>query len=95
VPSPSRRILVVDDEWVINQAVSDRLAAEAYDVIPALAGGNLGHRLEDNCPALLACLLSGVRDAVDLESGGVEQSDQTSVIAQLDQLEPAQDSDRA
>jgi DNA-binding response OmpR family regulator len=35
VPSPSRPILVVDDEQMINQAVSDRLAAEREDVVGA------------------------------------------------------------
>src|SRR4051812_36869193 len=34
----SRRILVVEDEPVINQAVSDRLAAEGYDVVQAWDG---------------------------------------------------------
>src|SRR4051795_2171201 len=34
----SRRILVVEDDPVINQAVSDRLAAEGYDVVPAWDG---------------------------------------------------------
>jgi len=36
--SPSRRILVVEDDAVINQAVSDRLAAEGYDVVQAYDG---------------------------------------------------------
>ncbi|MBO0842021.1 MAG: response regulator transcription factor [Nocardioides sp.] len=36
--SARRRILVVEDEPVINQAVSDRLMAEGYDVTSALDG---------------------------------------------------------
>jgi DNA-binding response OmpR family regulator len=36
--SASRRILVVEDDPVINQAVSDRLAAEGYDVVRAYDG---------------------------------------------------------
>jgi len=35
---PSRRVLVVEDDPVINQAVSDRLAAEGYDVVRAYDG---------------------------------------------------------
>jgi DNA-binding response OmpR family regulator len=35
---PSRRILVVEDDPVINQAVSDRLVAEGYDVVRAYDG---------------------------------------------------------
>ena len=33
-----RRILVVEDEPVINGAVTDRLAAEGYDVVQAYDG---------------------------------------------------------
>ncbi|RJS46849.1 response regulator transcription factor [Nocardioides cavernaquae] len=36
--SNARRILVVEDEPVINQAVTDRLAAEGYDVVRAWDG---------------------------------------------------------
>ena len=36
--SLSRRVLVVEDEPVINQSVSDRLAAEGYDVVQAYDG---------------------------------------------------------
>jgi DNA-binding response OmpR family regulator len=36
--SASRRILVVEDDRVINQAVCDRLAAEGYDVVAAYDG---------------------------------------------------------
>jgi DNA-binding response OmpR family regulator len=35
---PRRRILVVEDDPVINQAVSDRLTAEGYDVVRAWDG---------------------------------------------------------
>ncbi|MFC5730312.1 MULTISPECIES: response regulator transcription factor [Nocardioides] len=36
--SASRRVLVVEDDTVINQAVADRLAAEGYDVVRAWDG---------------------------------------------------------
>ena len=36
--SPRRRVLVVEDEPVINQTVADRLAAEGYDVVRAWDG---------------------------------------------------------
>src|SRR5213596_3728544 len=36
--SASRRILVVEDDPVINQAVADRLVAEGYDVNRAYDG---------------------------------------------------------
>ena len=36
--SSARRVLVVEDEPVINQAVSDRLEAEGYDVVRAFDG---------------------------------------------------------
>jgi DNA-binding response OmpR family regulator len=36
--SAGRRILVVEDDRVINQAVSERLAAEGYDVVQAWDG---------------------------------------------------------
>lgn len=36
--SASRRLLVVEDDPVINQAVSDRLVAEGYDVVRAWDG---------------------------------------------------------
>jgi DNA-binding response OmpR family regulator len=36
--SVSRRVLVVEDEPVINQTVSDRLAAEGYEVVQAYDG---------------------------------------------------------
>jgi DNA-binding response OmpR family regulator len=36
--APSRRILVVEDDPVINQAVTDRLRAEGYDVVRAWDG---------------------------------------------------------
>ena len=32
---PAQRILVVEDEPVINQAVTDRLRGEGYDVVQA------------------------------------------------------------
>jgi DNA-binding response OmpR family regulator len=36
--SPARRILVVEDEPVINQAITDRLSAEGFDVVQAWDG---------------------------------------------------------
>src|SRR5688500_5169740 len=36
--SPRRRVLVVEDDPVINQTVSDRLFAEGYDVVRAWDG---------------------------------------------------------
>lgn len=36
--TPSRRVLVVEDDPVINQAVSERLGAEGYDVVRAYDG---------------------------------------------------------
>src|SRR3954467_15512756 len=36
--SVSRRVLVVEDDAVINQAVSERLEAEGYDVVRAYDG---------------------------------------------------------
>ena len=36
--SACRRVLVVEDDPVINQAVSDRLEAEGYDVVRAWNG---------------------------------------------------------
>lgn len=36
--NPSRRILVVEDEPVINQAITDRLSAEGFDVVQAWDG---------------------------------------------------------
>jgi DNA-binding response OmpR family regulator len=36
--TPSRRVLVVEDDRVINQAVSDRLEAEGYTVVRAYDG---------------------------------------------------------
>jgi DNA-binding response OmpR family regulator len=36
--SPSRRLLVVEDDRVINQAVADRLMGEGYDVVTAYDG---------------------------------------------------------
>ncbi|GAA3659205.1 response regulator transcription factor [Nocardioides ginsengisoli] len=37
-PTARRRVLVVEDDPVINQAVADRLAAEGYDVLRAWDG---------------------------------------------------------
>ena len=37
-PPPRPRVLVVEDEPIINQAVADRLAAEGFDVAQEYAG---------------------------------------------------------
>ena len=42
-----------------------------------------GRRSERQRPALLAGLLGGVGDAVDLETGGVQQRDRAAAVAQL------------
>ncbi|KQW52584.1 two-component system response regulator [Nocardioides sp. Root1257] len=45
--SANRRVLVVEDDPVINQAVSDRLEAEGYDVVRAFDGpGAVGAEAE-------------------------------------------------
>lgn len=36
--TPARRVLVVEDEPVINQAVTDRLRGSGYDVVQAYDG---------------------------------------------------------
>ncbi len=50
---PSRRILVVEDEPVINGAVSDRLAAEGYDVAQAYDGPAAVQAFADHEPDLV------------------------------------------
>ncbi len=51
--SASRRILVVEDDRVINQAVSDRLAAEGYDVVQAWDGPSAVAAHDEHAPDLV------------------------------------------
>jgi DNA-binding response OmpR family regulator len=51
--SPSRRILVVEDEPVINGAVSDRLRAEGYEVAQAYDGPAAVQAFADEEPDLV------------------------------------------
>src|SRR5918911_4077532 len=48
--SASRRILVVEDDRVINQAVSDRLAAEGYRVVRAYDGPGAAAAYGEHAP---------------------------------------------
>ena len=52
-PGPRRRILVVEDDPVINQAVSDRLAAEGYDVVRAWDGPGAVDAHHEHAPDLV------------------------------------------
>ena len=49
----ARRILVVEDEPVINQAVTDRMRAEGYDVVQAWDGPGAVHQFEASTPDLV------------------------------------------
>src|SRR3954468_24416792 len=51
--SASRRILVVEDDPVINQAVSDRLEAEGYDVVRAWDGPGAVASYGEHAPDLV------------------------------------------
>jgi DNA-binding response OmpR family regulator len=51
--TPSRRILVVEDDPVINQAVSDRLGAEGYDVVRAYDGPGAVAAYAEHAPHLV------------------------------------------
>jgi DNA-binding response OmpR family regulator len=51
--SPSRRVLVVEDDRVINQAVADRLAGEGYDVVTAYDGPGAVAAYEEHRPDLV------------------------------------------
>src|SRR3954469_10718926 len=51
--SASRRILVVEDDPVINQAVSDRLEAEGYDVVRAWDGPGAVEAYGEHAPDLV------------------------------------------
>jgi DNA-binding response OmpR family regulator len=47
------RILVVEDDRVINQAVADRLTGEGYDVVRAYDGPEAVSRFEESTPDLV------------------------------------------
>jgi DNA-binding response OmpR family regulator len=51
--SARRRILVVEDDPVINQAVSDRLVAEGYDVVRAYDGPSAVAAYGEHAPDLV------------------------------------------
>jgi DNA-binding response OmpR family regulator len=51
--SARRRILVVEDDPVINQAVADRLAAEGYDVVRAYDGPGAVAAYREHSPDLV------------------------------------------
>ena len=51
--SASRRVLVVEDDRVINQAVSDRLVAEGYDVVRAYDGPGAVAAYSEHAPDLV------------------------------------------
>ena len=49
----NRRILVVEDDPVINQAVADRLVAEGYDVVRAWDGPGAVAAHDEHSPDLV------------------------------------------
>jgi DNA-binding response OmpR family regulator len=51
--NPVRRILVVEDEPVINQAISDRLGAEGFDVVQAWDGPGAVDEFDTTSPDLV------------------------------------------
>ncbi len=51
--SAARRILVVEDERVINQAITDRLRAEGFDVVQAWDGPGAVERFGTEAPDLV------------------------------------------
>ena len=51
--TPSRRVLVVEDDPVINQTVADRLAAEGYDVDRAWDGPGAVEAAAEHAPDLV------------------------------------------
>lgn len=51
--SAHRRILVVEDDRIINQAVSDRLGSEGYDVVRAWDGPGAVAAYEEHSPDLV------------------------------------------
>src|SRR5688500_4732739 len=53
VSGAARRILVVEDEPVINQAVTDRLRGSGYDVVQAWDGPGAVAQFADTAPDLV------------------------------------------
>ena len=53
LPLAPRRVLVVEDEPVINQAVTDRLVAEGYDVVRAYDGPGAVAAFEEHAPEIV------------------------------------------
>ncbi|GAB3263755.1 response regulator transcription factor [Nocardioides dilutus] len=53
MPPPMSRILVVEDDRVINQAVTDRLSGEGYDVVQAYDGPDAVARFVASSPDLV------------------------------------------
>ena len=51
--NPVRRILVVEDEPVINQAITDRLGAEGFDVVQAWDGPGAVDEFDTTSPDLV------------------------------------------
>ena len=51
--NPVRRILVVEDEPVINQAITDRLGAEGFDVVQAWNGPGAVDQFDTTSPDLV------------------------------------------
>src|SRR4051795_3065879 len=51
--SARRRLLVVEDDPVINQAVADRLTGEGYDVVPAWDGPGAVAACAEHSPDLV------------------------------------------
>jgi len=56
VSGSTPRILVVEDEPVINQAVSDRLRGSGYDVVQAWDGPGGVEQFGDSTPDLVRLL---------------------------------------
>ncbi|HEY3013823.1 MAG TPA: response regulator transcription factor [Nocardioides sp.] len=51
--TPTRTVLIVEDEPVINQAIADRLTAEGYDVVQAWDGPGAVARFAETAPDLV------------------------------------------
>src|SRR3954452_24388932 len=64
----SRRVLVVEDEPVINQTVSDRLSAEGYDVVRAWDGPGAVAAYAEHEPDLI--VLDVMLPGLDGHEGG-------------------------
>ncbi len=51
--TPTRKVLIVEDEPVINQAIADRLTAEGYDVVQTWDGPGAVARFAETAPDLV------------------------------------------